>query len=67
MPHTRVEEAHTITDARRFSVGRRSLDPKTQQVEIYRVGQPKEVLYAPSQLSGDNILPGFVLDLEGIF
>lgn len=42
------------------------LDPKTKQVEIYRVGQSKEVLYNPSQLSGENVLPGFVLDLAEI-
>ena len=42
------------------------LDPKGQQVEIYRPGQPKQVLAAPTQISGEDVLPGFTLDLPGI-
>lgn len=42
------------------------LDPQSQQVEIYRQGQDKEILAAPSSLSGKEVLPGFVLDLRGI-
>ncbi|MBF2020097.1 MAG: Uma2 family endonuclease [Hydrococcus sp. C42_A2020_068] len=42
------------------------LDPMSKMVEIYRPGQPPEILQNPSQLSGENVLPGFVLDLEGI-
>ncbi len=42
------------------------LDPKTKQVEIYRQGQDKEVLSSPTSLSGEEVLPGFVLDLKGI-
>ena len=42
------------------------LDPQSQQVEIYRQGQDKEVLSAPTSLSGEEVLPGFVLDLRGI-
>jgi Uma2 family endonuclease len=42
------------------------IDPKTKQVEIYRINQAKEVLQNPTQLSGENVLPGFVLDLAGI-
>lgn len=41
--------------------------PRTQQVEIYRPGQPVEVLQAPSVLSGEDTLPGFVLNLQLIF
>lgn len=40
------------------------IDPKTRQVEIYRVGQPVERLQAPQSLSGENVLSGFVLDLR---
>ncbi|MHC5742231.1 MAG: Uma2 family endonuclease [Nostoc sp.] len=40
------------------------IDRKTRRVEIYRQGQPKEVLESPTSLSGENILPGFVLDLR---
>jgi Uma2 family endonuclease len=43
------------------------IDPKTQQVEIYRPGQPVEILDNPQTLSGEDVLPGFVLDLQPIF
>ncbi|MBV8885993.1 MAG: Uma2 family endonuclease [Chroococcidiopsidaceae cyanobacterium CP_BM_RX_35] len=42
------------------------LNPQDQQVEIYRRGQEKEVLSSPTNLSGEEVLPGFVLDLRGI-
>ena len=42
------------------------IDPQNQQVEIYRLGKDVEVLKSPSSLSGDDVLPGFVLDLTGI-
>jgi Uma2 family endonuclease len=42
------------------------INPKGQQVEIYRQSQEKEVLQAPTSLSGQQVLPGFVLDLKGI-
>lgn len=40
---------------------------QTKRVEIYRSGQPMEVLIAPQTLSGENILPGFVLDMNRIW
>jgi Uma2 family endonuclease len=43
------------------------IDRKTRRVEIYRQGQPKEVLESPTSLSGEDILPGFVLDLRIIW
>jgi len=43
------------------------INPQKQQVEIYRLGQELEVLQAPSSLSGEEILPGFVLNLSSIF
>lgn len=43
------------------------IDPKNQRVEIYRPGQPVEVLQNPATLSGEEVLPGFVLDLKPIF
>jgi len=43
------------------------INPKKQQVEIYRLGQEVEVLQSPRTLSGENILPGFVLDLRKIW
>ena len=42
------------------------LDPKDVEVEIYRPGQSVEVLERPATLSGEDVLPGFVLDLKGI-
>ncbi len=43
------------------------INRKDKQVEIYRQGQPKEVLNQPSSLSGEDILPDFVLNLEYIW
>ena len=42
------------------------INPKDRQAEIYRQGQQKEVLQAPTNLSGEQVLPGFILDLKGI-
>ncbi len=42
------------------------IDPQNQQVEIYRLGQNVEVLKSPSSLSGEDVLPGFILDLTRI-
>jgi Uma2 family endonuclease len=42
------------------------IDPQEQRVEIYRQGQPVEILSLPTRLSGEDVLPGFTLDL-GIF
>ena len=43
------------------------LDPQNQSVEIYRQGQDVEVLHLPTTLSGEDVLPGFVLNLQEIF
>lgn len=43
------------------------IDPKTQQVEIYRPNREVEVLESPATLSGEDVLPGFILDLQPIF
>ncbi len=40
------------------------INPKLRQVEIYRPGQVVEVLESPKTLSGEEVLPGFVLDLH---
>ena len=42
------------------------IDPINKQVEVYRLGQEVEVLKEPVTLSGEDVLPGFVLDLAGI-
>jgi Uma2 family endonuclease len=42
------------------------INPQDQQVEIYRLGQPVELLQSPQTLSGEAVLPGFSLDLSRI-
>jgi Uma2 family endonuclease len=42
------------------------LNPKEKAVEIYWLGQAVEVLKSLNSLSGENVLPGFVLELTGI-
>jgi len=42
------------------------IDPQQQRVEIYRQGKEKEVLEHPTELSGEDVLPGFCLSLSGI-
>ena len=39
------------------------IDRKNKQVEIYRPGKEVEILENPATLSGEDVLPGFVLDL----
>ncbi|WP_346292891.1 Uma2 family endonuclease [Sphaerothrix gracilis] len=40
------------------------INPQDQQVEIYRPGQVREVRRLPADLSGEDVLPGFVLTVE---
>ncbi len=42
------------------------IDPFSGQVEIHRADGEPEVLQSPATLSGEGVLPGFVLDLRGI-
>jgi len=42
------------------------INPKNQQVEIYRQNQDVEMLKSPATLSGEDVLPGFVLELKQI-
>lgn len=43
------------------------INPQDQQVEVYRQGQPKQTLDSPSTISGEDVVPGFILDLSRIF
>ena len=43
------------------------IDRKNKKVEIYRQGQEVEVLDNPSTLLGEDVLPGFVLDLTEVW
>ena len=43
------------------------LDPKPKQVHVYRANQPVDCLDDPQTVSGDPVLPGFVLELKDIW
>jgi len=43
------------------------INPKTKRVHIYRPDKAVEILEAPTEISGDPELPGFVLDLREIW
>jgi Uma2 family endonuclease len=43
------------------------INPKDKQVEIYRQNQEVEILENPQTLSGEDVLPGLILDLTPIF
>ncbi len=43
------------------------IEPEAKTVEIYRVGQQVEILNNPQTLSGEDVLPGLILDLSEIF
>jgi len=43
------------------------VDPKARQIYVYRPGQPVERLDNPATVSGDPVLPGFVLDAAAVF
>ncbi len=43
------------------------INPQRKQVEVYRAGQPQEMLENPKVLLGDRVLPGFALDLSRVW
>jgi Uma2 family endonuclease len=43
------------------------IDPQQRRVEIYRAGKDVEVLGNPAELSGEAVLPGFVLNLRRVW
>ena len=43
------------------------INRKSRQVEIYRQNQEVEVLESPAAISGEDVLPGFILNLESIW
>jgi Uma2 family endonuclease len=43
------------------------INPQDRQVEIYRLGCAVESIDAPMTLSGEDVLPGFTLDLSPIW
>lgn len=40
------------------------INPQDKQIEIYRPKQPVEIVLLPASLSGEDVLPGFVLQLS---
>jgi Uma2 family endonuclease len=42
------------------------IDPARRSIHVYRSGEAVQTLLAPGSLSGEALLPGFVLDLRGI-
>ena len=42
------------------------INPKAKQIEIYRLGQDVELLNSPRSILGEDVLPGFILDLTDI-
>jgi Uma2 family endonuclease len=43
------------------------IDPEPRRIFIYRPGEPVQHLDNPSTVSGDPVLPGFVLDAQAVF
>lgn len=43
------------------------INRKSRQVEIYRIGREVEVLNFPESLSGEDVLSGFILNLDPIW
>jgi Uma2 family endonuclease len=43
------------------------IDPQNQRVEIYRQQAEVEILINPAELSGEDVLPGFVLNLRRVW
>jgi Uma2 family endonuclease len=43
------------------------VNPKNQQVEIYRPGQEPEILESPTEIDCGEVMPGFVLSMSRIW
>jgi Uma2 family endonuclease len=43
------------------------IDPQQRRVEIYRAGKDVEVLENPAELSGEAVLPGFLVNLRRVW
>jgi hypothetical protein len=46
-----------------FTNKKHQMNRDRRRVEIYRKDQPVEILTSPDQLFGEDVLPGFVLNL----
>jgi Uma2 family endonuclease len=43
------------------------INPKNQQVEIYRQGKEPEIIASPTEIDCDEVMPGFVLSMSRIW
>ena len=43
------------------------INPQDRRVEIYRLGKEVDILESPKSLSGEEVLPGFILNLKEIW
>jgi Uma2 family endonuclease len=43
------------------------INPKTRTIEIYRPNQAVEILQSSTRITGEDVLPGFILDLQPIW
>ncbi len=43
------------------------INPKHQQVEIYRCGQEPKILAAPPEIDCNEVMPGFVLEMSKVW
>ena len=43
------------------------INPQDRQVEIYRMGKEVEILQSPTEISGEDVLPDFILNLTSIW
>jgi Uma2 family endonuclease len=43
------------------------INPKNQQVEIYRQGKEPEIIASPTEIDCDEVMPGFVLNMSRIW
>lgn len=64
LPQTRAKMAEYMQNGARLGW---LINRKQRQVEIYRPQQEVEILENPQTVSGENVLPGFVLDLATIW
>ena len=64
LPKTRAKMVEYIENNARLGW---LIDRKNKQVEIYRPGKEVEIRLSPVTLSGEDVLPGFVLELKEIW
>jgi Uma2 family endonuclease len=43
------------------------INPKNQQVEIYRPGQETEIRVSPTAIDCSEVMPGFILSMSEIW